>query len=191
MNDIYHEIDTKAISYASVPSTITQSGFSPTSIPTLARQDLKVWLITKNKLIAGSRVEVTLPPEFTIDSGTSCSSSSCTFSQASRTASLALDSVISVGTNLSLTFVQLMSPPSTRPTASLAIRTYLSASPDSLVDRLTSGLTFTATPSTFTTTLSAYPLVVNAVAEYTFSLTVPQAYQNSSIRIVLPTNIKA
>jgi hypothetical protein len=108
-----YNINSKTITLQATASSITQAGLIQASALTLQTQNLNVWFVNVNGLVASSRVVVTVPGEVGL-TGSTCESShgTCTISTADRTATLLLSSPTAPSTNISLLLKSITNPAS-------------------------------------------------------------------------------
>jgi hypothetical protein len=137
-------IDTLTNSYNCNSGSIVTYSLTALNYAINALTTYTITFSTVNTLTTGSFIAIVFPPYITLSG--SCSSTngalSCAVSNTSY-ANISISGPISGGTSLSIKFTSVTNPSQAFTSAPFAIYTYYDSGLDSLVDKLTSGMTFT------------------------------------------------
>ena len=169
-----YSIDSGSVTVSATVSTIVMSAANMLDTSIGVVSSLTVSFTTVNALITGSKIIITVPGEISLIIGTSsCSCSISSTCSVTNTSSILVNiNAISVAaaTNVPITITSVNNPPTTTTTSSFTIGTYYT-NDSTPVDRLTSGLTLTATPVTLSSgAVSSSSPVVAASSTYTITI---------------------
>ena len=168
-------IDTRTNSYSCVAGAITTYSLVASTYFINAIGTYTITFTTVNSLVSGSMIIITLPNYISIQSGGTCSSSNGLLSCAVTSTTVATISItgsISKLTSITLTINSIINPTQALVTSSFNIATYYDTGIDSLVDSLTTGMTFTSTAKQLTSNVFVVPssYVTYASSNYIFSV---------------------
>jgi len=140
----YYSIDTISTTITPLTGTLTNGSAIPTSLFVNDITSYTISFTTNNELKNGSYIRVIFPSTLSV-SGT-CSSTngfiSCSVTNTTA-ANLSVSGSIPASSTVTLIFNQVKNPNQAFNTASIQIYTYWDSGLDSMVDRLTTGLTIT------------------------------------------------
>lgn len=169
-NNSFYSIDSSSVDIQAVPSTITVANVSAQNSLAYAIGQFSVSFTSANALVQGSFAVLQFPTEMSIATASTCSTNvgSCFFS--GNTVTINVQSAVAGGSNITTVLSLVQNPLTTTPSSTFSISTYYDTS-DSLVDQLTSGLTFTALPVPLKV-LQVLPQssTVRDVTNYTFNV---------------------
>lgn len=169
-NGTYYLIDMSTIDITATASTITTAAFVAQTTTAYSVGSSTFSFIIVNALISDSYAVIQFPAEMSVISTSTCTTSFGSCSINSNTVTLDLNASYAAGTNLSVSLSQVRNPLTTLPTSTFSISTYYNSS-DSLVDQMTTGLTFTAIPNPIKEmVITPASLTVGAVTTYSFQV---------------------
>ena len=198
---VTYGIDSSTLTYNCNPGNIIVYSLSTISSAINAVTTYSISFTTIYALTTGSYIGIVFPSYITVGSG--CTSTngllSCTVSNTSY-ANISISGTVPAGTSLNVKFTSVTNPGQAFTSSSFLIYTYYDSGLDSLVDRLTSGMTFTAvanqippanvyiTPSsTYTYANANYiftvTLVDNILAGGTIGITFPSAFTFATVAL--------
>ena len=186
-------IDSSSITLTCLTGTLTATSLVPTVTSVNAVTQYVLGFTTANALTTASFVAINFPAEVTATVG-SCSTNhtniTCSVSNTSY-ASLAVTGAVAKLAAIRVTFPSVKNPKQTQTTASFQIFTYYDAGLDSMVDRITTGITMTSTPNAVVSaTVTPTSLVTYALTTYTFNVQLADPIPASGyIQIVFPATV--
>lgn len=123
----YYQIDIGSVNITAIPSTITSSGISLSNTSINAVSTYTLWFVTVNQLVVSSFIVITFPNTITT-TGATCSlsgiNSICSITSSSNVMNITLNTLVSGGTNLTITVNSVTNPSTTTPTSSITITAY-------------------------------------------------------------------
>lgn len=187
VDSVFYLVDKGTVDIVSTPSTILWSECVVTNTSINAISKYTISFKTINRLITTSFIVIDLPSSMSIYNGTSCSltgyASVCQVNSAFKL-TVDINTIINGGTNLSIVINAVTNPPTTTPTASINITTYYEDT-ISVVDRLISGLTVTATSVPFrSVTLTPGSTIVGKIGNYTLNIQIANALPALSVLLI-------
>jgi hypothetical protein len=188
-------IDSQTNSYSCNSGNISTYSLSSTSYAINAVAAHTITFTTVYALTSGSYIGIYFPNYITLVLGSSCSSTNgllaCTVSNTSY-ANISISGAIPAATSLSIKFNSVNNPNQAFTTGSFSIYTYYDSGLDSLVDKLISGMTFTAVANQLTSNVYVVPSnnVTYTLANYIFSIQLTdKILAGGSIAITVPTAV--
>jgi len=199
---VAYGIDSSTNTYTCNPGNINISSLSVASLSINAVTTYTITFTTVYALTSGSYIGIRFPNYITVASG--CSSTngllSCTVTNNSY-GNVSISGAIAAGTSLNVRFTSVTNPNQALITNSFQIFTYYDSGLDSLVDRLTSGLSVTSSAneiplgnvfivpsSLFTYATTSYIFSINLVdrilADGYISITFPPTITLTTVSIV-------
>lgn len=176
-NGTVYGIDSQSISYTCQNGAITSAAVTASSYNVNAAVQYNLVFKTFNNLISGSSIYIYFPSVVTPRGGSPCSTNTSFIScavQNSTTAILSVTGLISGNTTIAVNFQNVTNPNQAITTSSFQIYTYYDSGMDSLVDRVTTGITLTTVPNpilTATASVTPSSFVTYALTSYTISFT--------------------
>jgi hypothetical protein len=186
-------IDSDYLTYICQTGAITSVSVSPISMSVNAVTQYTLSFTTTNALTSGSFISVFFPSELTAIVG-ACSTNnaliSCSVANASY-AGLSITGVIPGSSSIVVTFPSVKNPKQTQTTSSFKIYSYYDSGLDSMVDRVTSGMTMTSTSNPITiASITPTSLVTYALTTYTIFAVLPDPIPTGgSIKIDFPSTV--
>ena len=168
-------IDTMTNTYSCTPGAITTYSLSATTYAINAVTAYTIRFTTIYPLRSGSFIGIVFPSYISLVLGSSCSSTnsflSCSVANTSY-ANISISGTVSASTSLTLTFNSVTNPNQAMTTGSVLIYTYYDSGLDSVVDRLTSGMTFTSIAKLLTSDVYVVPssFTTYTASNYIFSV---------------------
>jgi hypothetical protein len=168
-------IDTRTNTYNCNAGAILASSLVSSSSFINAIATYTFTFTTINNLISGSMIIITFPSYISIQAGGTCSSTngllSCSVTS-TTIVTITISGSISKGTSISVTINSVINPSQALTTPSFTIGTYYDSGIDSLVDSLSSGMTFTSSPKQLTSNVFVVPssYITYATSNYIFSV---------------------
>lgn len=192
VNSVFYKVNSATVNISSVVSQITTSKveFNPQNANKLSQYTIS--FISVNNLISGSFITVLFPPETTLNSNSSCTSTLgvCSANSSTNSINITLSASVAKTSNVSIVITNVMNPYTTTTTSSFKIYSYYNSS-DSMVDILESGLTVKATSNPMLDlTLSLSNSTVAAISNYKFDINFTNPALVSSVVIIsFPSSI--
>jgi len=186
-------INSGSITFACLTGALTSASVAPTSLSVNAVTQYVLQFTTTNALVSGSFVAIRFPSQVTATVG-ACSTNnvrvSCAVTNSSY-ASLSIAGSVAGASTIVVTFPSVKNPNQALTTSSFQIFTYYDAGLDSMVDRVTSGVTFTSTSNSITVaTVAPTSFITDALTTYTFTAALPDLIPaNGYIRVDFPSTI--
>lgn len=186
-------INSRSLSFSCQPGSIYSTSVVPTITNVNALTQYVLTFTIANSLINGSFVSILFPSELTATIGsctTNNANSLCSVTNTSY-AQLSIIGGISSNATMIVTFPSVKNPKQAQTTGSFQIYTYYDSGFDSLVDRVTSGITMTSIANSIPTgTITPTSKITYAQTTYTFAVTLSDAIPaNGYIQIAFPSTI--
>lgn len=180
-NNTFYSIDSNSVVVQATAATMTIASVSASNPIAYAIGQFSVSFTIINNLVVGSFAVLQFPSEMTIIDSSTCTTSvgNCFFS--GNTVTVNVQNAVSAGSNITTILSLVQNPLTTTASSTFSISTYYDTS-DSLVDQLTSGLTFTAAPVPVKA-LQVLPLskTVRDITSYTFNINFTNPIPSSAI----------
>jgi hypothetical protein len=193
LNGTVYGIDATSLSYTCQTGTLTAVTAVPSSTSVNAVTQYSLTFTTVNALISGSFISIYFPSELTPTVGacsTNNSAISCSISNTSYALLSITGGVPSIST-IKVTFPSVKNPKQAQTTSSFQIYTYYDAGLDSMVDKITSGVTMASTSNSITVaSVTPTSFITYALTTYTFFAVLPDLIPaNGYIKINVPPTI--
>lgn len=168
-------IDSTTNTYSCTPGSITTYSLTASSYAINAVTVYTIKFTTIYPLKSGSYIAIVFPNYISLVISSSCSSTnsflSCSVANTSY-ANISISGTVSAGTSLTLTFNSVTNPSQVMTTSSFSIYTYYDSGLDSIVDKITSGMTFTSIANQLTSNVYVVPssFTTYSASNYIFSV---------------------
>jgi len=194
INGVYYGIDTISTTLVCVTGTLSSASIVPVSKAVNAITSHTITFSLANALISGSYIGVVFPATLVLTFPSTCTSNNVLLSCSVYNTTFANISVIgslASNTSLSLTFNSVINPSQAIITPSVAIYTYYDSGLDSMVDKLTSGLTVSINPNLITVmSVTPHSFVTYANTNYDITATlIDKIIAGGSISITFPPTV--
>lgn len=172
---VYYPIDTASYAVTPLAGVLTSVAVTGDSYSVNDVTTYYVSFTTTNKLTTGSYIGVEFPVSLVLGNASSCSANVSAISACSITnssfANLSLSGNLVGGSAVKVTFHGVVNPGEAQTTASIKVKTYYDNLLDSVVDKITSGLTVVIVARVFTNvSVTPLSLVTYALDSYQFSV---------------------